>query len=294
MPKKEKNIAKKRLRTSYMVSVISIALVLFMLGIFGLLFLNAKKISEYVKENIGFTIFIKDQVKEVDVIRLQKKLETYDYVRQTQYISKERAAEIMKEELGEDFIEFLGYNPLSASIDIKLKAQYANKDSIAKIENDLRNYEEINEIYFQESLVNKINENIKKIGLGILLFCLLLLLIAITLINNTVRLSIYSKRFIINTMQLVGASRSFIRKPFVLRSILHGIYASLLSVLLLCSLIYLIQKEFIEIISFNDIEILGILFIFVTIFGVIISYLSTYFSVNKFLRLSTNDLYFYQ
>jgi cell division transport system permease protein len=294
MPKKEKNIAKKRLRTSYMVSVISIALVLFMLGIFGLLFLNAKKISEYVKENIGFTIFIKDQVKEVDVIRLQKKLETYDYVRQTQYISKERAAEIMKEELGEDFIEFLGYNPLSASIDIKLKAQYANKDSIAKIENDLRNYEEINEIYFQESLVNKINENIKKIGLGILLFCLLLLLIAITLINNTVRLSIYSKRFIINTMQLVGASRSFIRKPFVLRSILHGIYASLLSVLLLCSLVYLIQKEFIEIISFNDIEILGILFIFVTIFGVIISYLSTYFSVNKFLRLSTNDLYFYQ
>ena len=281
MPKKEKNIAKKRLRTSYMVSVISIALVLFMLGIFGLLFLNAKKISEYVKENIGFTIFIKDQVKEVDVIRLQKKLETYDYVRQTQYISKERAAEIMKEELGEDFIEFLGYNPLSASIDIKLKAQYANKDSIAKIENDLRKYEEI-------------NENIKKIGLGILLFCLLLLLIAITLINNTVRLSIYSKRFIINTMQLVGASRSFIRKPFVLRSILHGIYASLLSVLLLCSLIYLIQKEFIEIISFNDIEILGILFIFVTIFGVIISYLSTYFSVNKFLRLSTNDLYFYQ
>ncbi|PLX11221.1 MAG: cell division protein FtsX, partial [Marinilabiliales bacterium] len=213
MSKKETNITKRRLRSSYITSIISISLVLFLLGLLGLLVLNAKRLSDYVKENIGFSVILKENVKEVDVILLQKSLDASEYVKSTNYITKEEAAEELQQELGEDFINFLGFNPLLASIEVHLYAEYANQDSINFIEKDLQQYEQIKEVFYQKSLVSLVNENIRKISLIILIFSGLLLLVAITLINSTIRLSVYSKRFIINTMQLVGANRGFIRRP---------------------------------------------------------------------------------
>lgn len=293
MSVKEQNITKKRLRNSYITSVISVSLVLFLFGIFGLLILNAKRLSDYVKENIGFTIFLKDDVKEVDIIKLQKKLDATHYVKETEFISKTRAAKILQDDLGEDFIEFLGRNPLKASIDIKLYANYANTDSLEIIKSDIITYNEVDEIYYQESLIHLVNENISRISLPILIFSGLLFLIALALINNTVRLSVYSKRFIINTMQLVGASRKFIRKPFLVRSSIHGIYASIIAICMIVGSIYIVQKEFSGFIGFQDVQILGILFTFVILLGIIINWISTYFAVNRFLRLKTDDLYYF-
>jgi cell division transport system permease protein len=292
MASKEAKITRRRLRSSYMTSVISIALVLFLLGILGLLVLNAKRVSEYVKENIGFSIMLKEDVKEVDVIRLQKMLDAKNYVKSTKYVTQEEAAEELKEELGEDFVSFLGYNPLLASIDVHLNASYANPESIEQIKQDLRKYNQIKEVFYQKSLVELINQNIRKIGLIILVFSGLLFLVAVALIHNTIRLSIYSKRFIINTMQLVGATRGFIRRPFIFTGVMQGVYASLLSIALLTGVVYLIQDEFSEIISLQDYRILALLFGIVLLMGVVISWISTFMAVNKYLKIKVDKLYY--
>ena len=292
MSKKETNITKRRLRSSYVTSIISISLVLFLLGLLGMLVLNAKRLSDYVKENIGFSVILEENVKEVDVILLQKSLDASEYVKSTKYITKEEAAEELKQELGEDFIEFLGFNPLLASIEVHLYADYANQDSIDLIEEDLQQYEQIKEVFYQKSLVSLVNENIRKISLIILVFSGLLLLVAITLINSTIRLSVYSKRFIINTMQLVGATRGFIRRPFLYRSAGNGIFAAFLAGGLLAGVLYAAQQEFRDIISFQDIEIVGILFLCVLIFGILINWISTFFAVSKYLRMKVDKLYY--
>ncbi len=292
MSKKETNITKRRLRSSYVTSIISISLVLFLLGLLGMLVLNAKRLSDYVKENIGFSVILEENVKEVDVILLQKSLDASEFVKSTKYITKEEAAEELKQELGEDFIEFLGFNPLLASIEVHLYADYANQDSIDLIEEDLQQYEQIKEVFYQKSLVSLVNENIRKISLIILVFSGLLLLVAITLINSTIRLSVYSKRFIINTMQLVGATRGFIRRPFLYRSAGNGIFAAFLAGGLLAGVLYAAQQEFRDIISFQDVEIVGILFLCVLIFGILINWISTFFAVSKYLRMKVDKLYY--
>jgi len=292
MAKKEPAVTKRRLRSSYLTSIISITLVLFMLGVLGLLILNAQRLSEYVKENIGFSIILKENVKEVDVILLQKTLDAAEYVKSTKYITKEQAAKELQEELGENFIDFLGYNPLLASIEVHLYADYANPDSIKIIEQDFQQYEQIKEVFYQKSLVSLVNENIRKISFIILIFSGLLFLIAIALINNTIRLSVYSKRFIINTMQLVGATRGFIRRPFLFRSVWQGIVAALLAIGLLSGVLYLAQKEFKEVINFQDVEIIGILFLGVLAIGIIINWISTFFAVSKYLRMNVDKLYY--
>jgi cell division transport system permease protein len=290
--KKESTNTKKRLRSSYLTSIISISLVLFMLGLFGLLILNAQKLSKYVKENIGFSIILKENIKEVDIIRLQKNLDASLYVKSTKYITKEQAAKELEEDLGEDFIGFLGFNPLLASIEVHLQAKYANPDSIAIIENDFQAFNQIKEVFYQESLVSLVNENIRKIGFIILIFGGLLLLIAITLINNTIRLSIYSKRFIINTMQLVGATKGFIRRPFLYKSAAHGLIATIISTGLLSILLHYGENEFEGIISFQNIEIIGILFLSIFILGFLLNWISTYIAVNKYLRMDVDKLYY--
>jgi len=273
-------------------SVVTIALVLFLLGVLGLLVLNAKRISDYVKENIGFSIILKEGAKEVEIIRFQKMLDTKRYVKSTKYVTKDEAARELEKELGEDFVDFLGYNPLLASIDVHLYARYANPDSIVHIKQDLKEFQEIKEVFYQKSLVELINQNIQKIGLIILIFSGFLFLIAITLIHNTIRLSIYAKRFIINTMQLVGATRSFIRRPFLFRGILWGIYASVLAMGLLTGIIYFLQGEFSNIISLEDVEILSLLYAGVVIAGILISLISTHIAVNKYLKINTDKLYY--
>ena len=275
-----------------MTSVITISLVLFLLGVLGLLVLNAKRLSDYVKENIGFSIILKEEVKEVETKRLQKILDASEYVKSTDYVNKEEAAQELQKELGEDFIDFLGYNPLLSSIDVHLKAKYTNPDSIALIKQDLREHDQIKEVFYQKSLVQLVNQNIRKIGLFIVVFSAFLFLVAIALINNTIRLSIYSKRFIINTMQLVGATRGFIRRPFIFRGVLQGVYASIISMIMLSGVIYFFQNEFDKIVSLQDIEIVAPLFGAVLLVGMFISWISTFFAVNKYLKIKVDKLYF--
>jgi len=283
---------KKRLRSSYFTSIISISLVLFLIGLMGLLILNAKVLSNYVKESLNLSIILKDNVKEVEVRRLQKNLDAAKYVKYTEFISKEQAAKELQDELGEDFIEFLGYNPLLASIDVYLHAPYANPDSIVMIEGTLMDYSPIKEVYYHESLIVLINKNIRKISFVIMIFSGLLFLIAITLINNTIRLSVYSKRFLIHTMQLVGATRPFIRWPFIKKSILHGIFAAFIAILLILGSLYLAQKDFPELIKIQDVEVLALLFSGVILLGILFNLISTFFAVNKYLRMEEGDLYY--
>jgi len=292
MKNQESKVSSQRLRSSYLSSIISISLVLFMLGMLGLLIISAKKLSDYVKENIGFSVFLNDGVSDAEANYLRKVLDASNYVKYTQYVSKEDAANLMEQELGEDFIDYIGYNPLSAYIDMRLKANYANSDSIAKIEKWLTQFSQIKEVDYQKPLVTLVNENVSRVSFIILVFNALLMFIALVLINNTIRLSVYSKRFIINTMKLVGATWGFIRKPFLLKSILHGMYASVIAIAMLTAMIYGIKKEIADILLIVDpIYIVGI-FAGITVIGVFINLLATFFAVNKFLRLTTDDLYY--
>src|SRR4030043_304601 len=283
MKKRESGISRSKLRSSYLTSIISISLVLFLLGLIGLLLLNARKLSDHVKENIGFSIFLKENIREVDIIRLQKRLDAMPFVKSTDYITKEEAAKEYQEELGEDFTEFLGYNPLPASIEVRFMARFSKPDSTARIEKEILNYEEVSEVFYQKSLIHLVNDNIRKISLIILAFSGLLFLIALALINNTIRLSVYSKRFLIKTMQLVGATKSFIRRPFLAKSATHGIYAAIISLLLLTAVIYFAQQELPGIVGFSDPVILAVLFLGVIILGIIFNWISTFFAVNKYL-----------
>ena len=292
MTKTDVRIEKKRLRSSYITSTLSISLVLFLLGLVCLMLLNTKRLSDYVKENIGFSVILKDNIKEVDIIRLKKSLDAKIYVKSTEYITKEQAAEETKQALGEDFVEFLGTNPLPASIEVKLFASYANPDSIVKIESLFKGNELVKEVSYQKNLVHLVNENVKKISFFILIVSALLFLIAFTLINNTIRLAVYAKRFIINTMQLVGANHSFIRKPFMLNSILHGVYGALMAILYLTGFIYFIEKELKQYLSVSDYKSVGALFTIVIIMGILITSISTFFAVNRYLRMRTDDLYY--
>ena len=221
----------------------------------------------------------------------QKSLDASRYVKSTDFITKEEAAKILQQDLGEDFVEFLGYNPLLSSIDVHLKADYANVDSISNIETELLKNEEVKEVYYQKSLVDLVNKNVKTIGLVILIFSSLLI-ICIALINNSIRLSIYSKRFLIKTMQLVGATQGFIRKPFIVRGVKHGVYGAFIAILLLSGVIYLMQKQIPELIELQDIDLFVTLFVFVIILGVFITFVSTLLAVRKYVRLKTDDLYY--
>ncbi len=257
-----------------------------------MLIINARELSDYFKESLSFSVMLKEEAKEADIRMLQKDLAAKEYVKDSQYISKEQAAENLKEELGEDFISFMGYNPLLPSLDVYLLADYTHPDSVLNIERYILEYPLVEEVYFQESFLHLLNENVRKISLLLLIFSVLLLLISLTIINNTIRLSVYSKRFIINTMQLVGATRSFIRRPFLLRSILHGIIAGLVSILLLMVILYFIEQEFYLLFSLQDMGLLLILFGSIIVIGILINYFSTYFSVNKYLGISEDKLYF--
>jgi cell division transport system permease protein len=286
------NLEKRKLQSSVVSSVVSISLVLFMLGLLGLVVLYAQTLSNFVKENIGFSVIMKENTKEADIIQFQKTLDTKDFVKYTEYITREAAAKRLEQELGENFVDFLGFNPLLPSIDIKLKAEYANSDSLVFIERELRNNPQISEVFYQKDLVTLVNQNLKKIGGVILIFCGLLSIVALALINNTIRLSIYSKRFLIKTMQLVGATQSFIRRPFVVEGITQGIVAALIANLLIGFMMYLISKGSPEMFALQDIEISILLFILVFLLGIIITAISTTFAVGRYLKLKRDELYY--
>jgi cell division transport system permease protein len=284
--------SQRKLLGSSITTIISLSLVLFMLGLLGIIILNANKISNNVKENIGVQIILNDNIKEVQVQRLLKTIDATDYVKSTEFITKEEAALRLQKDLGEDFIDFLGYNPLLASINVHLKAQYANSDSLKWIEKELMSHKPVKEVLYQKSLIDMINENLKKISLVIIAFSSLLMTIAIALINNTIRLSIYSKRFLIKTMQLVGATRVFISKPFVYKGIQHGLIASVMAILMLIAMLYFTQQQLPELTELQDEKMLSTLFGLVTLVGIIISGLSTMLAVRKYLNAKADKLYY--
>jgi len=291
MAKQEQRYYNRRIHTSYVTTVISITLVLFMMGLLGLIVLHAKKLSDYVKENIGFSIMIKDGVREAGIFMLQKKLDAKEYVKSTEYIPKEKAAVELKKELGEDFIGFLGYNPLLPSIDLRLNADFATPVHVARIEKELLSNPEVKEVFYQKSLVELVNQNIERISMFILGFSLLLLLVSVALINNTIRLSVYSKRFIIHTMQLVGATRAFITRPFIWKSVLIGFISAIIAIGMLMFVLYFAFQEIPELMLLQDLIMYLIITGFVILLGVLISWLSTWLAVRKFLRMKTDNLY---
>lgn len=291
MSRTEDKLSRRRLQTSTATTIISISLVLFMLGLLGLIVLHAQKLSDYVKENIGFSVIIKEEVKETGIIEFQKKLDLEPFVKSTEYITRERAAEELTKDLGEDFVDFLGYNPLLASIDIRMNAEYANNDSLRVLEKKLLASPIVKEVFYHKSLVDLVNQNIRRISIVILAFTLVLLLISVALINNTIRLSVYSKRFIIKSMLLVGATQRFVRKPFVLKSLLHGFISALIAIGLLGLVLYFSRQALPELVDLQDIDMFLALFGIVTALGLFITGISTLFAVSKFLRISNDKLY---
>ncbi len=293
MENKEEKSTRRRLTSSFITSIMSMSLVLFMAGLLGLIVLHSRRLSDYVKENIGFSVVINENVKEAEMIQLKKLIDAAPYVKSTEYITKEKAAQDFSKELGEDFIKFIGYNPLLPSIDVRLKAEYANNASMEGIEKDLLRNKIIKEVNYQKSLVDLVNQNVNKISLFILAFSLLLLVIAMALINNTIRLAVFSKRFLIRSMQLVGATQYFIRKPFLLRGISNGLISALIALALLGGLVYFAKQQIPELIGLLDIDMYLILTGFVLVMGFLLSFLSTYFAVRKYLRIKTDYLYHY-
>ncbi|MHC1777373.1 MAG: cell division protein FtsX [Lentimicrobium sp.] len=291
MSQPEERLSRRRLQTSTVTTIISISLVLFMLGLLGLIVLHAQKLSDYVKENIGFSVIIKEEIKETGILEFQKKLDLEPFVKSTEYITRERAAEELTKDLGEDFVDFLGYNPLLASIDIRMNADYANNDSLKVLEKKLLASPVVKEVFYHKSLVDLVNQNIRRISIVILAFTLVLLLISVALINNTIRLSVYSKRFIIKSMLLVGATQRFVRKPFVLKSLLHGFISALIAIGLLGLVLYFSRQALPELVDLQDIDMFLALFGIVTALGLFISGISTLFAVSKFLRISNDKLY---
>jgi cell division transport system permease protein len=262
-----------------------------MVGLLGLIVLHAKNLSNFVKENIVLNIILDEQAKDADIFKLQKEIEKNPAIKDTEYISKELAARNLSKDLGEDFIKFLGYNPLTASIDVYLKAEYATNDEIQKFTRRLKSKDFVKEVVYQESLVDLVNQNLRSISIIIVVFGATLLLIAVALINNTIRLAMYSQRFIIRSMQLVGATRGFIRKPFVLTGILHGLLGALISIAILIGTLFLARNEVPDLIILEDYTEFAILFFGIISMGILISFFSTFFAVNKYLNQHIDDLY---
>lgn len=263
-----------------------------MVGLLGLIVFIGKNLSDYVKENIYLTVIFKETAPEKQVLELQKEIEQMQGVKSSEYISKTKAAESLKAELGEDFMGFLGYNPLPSSMEIHVKAAYASADSIAGMEKQLMQHEEVNEVMYQKSLIESVNSNIRTISLVLLGICAVLAIVAIALINNTIRLAIYSQRFLIKSMQLVGATRRFIKRPFLWLGILHGLLGALVAVALLVGLMYLAEMQLPELRSLRSYQEYGLVFAFMFVTGITIALISTYFAVTKYLRKRATDLYY--
>ncbi len=278
---------------SYFMSLMSITLVLFLLGVFALLMMHARSLSYHIKENIGFEIVMNSNVKEANILKLQEELDAMPAVKSTEYITKDEAIRRLSDDLGEDFLQWLGNeeNPLLPSIDVRFNADYTHPDSLKVIEQQLLKNKDIKEIYYQKSLVDLINQNVNRIGLVLMGVSLILLIIAITLIRNTIRLSIYSKRFLVRSMQLVGATPAFIRRPFIKSGIAQGFFGALLADLFLALLLYGLTKRIPELSFVQDYKIVISIFVGIVVLGVLLGGLSTRIALRKYLRADVDQLY---
>lgn len=283
---------KRRLRSSYFSVVISIGLVLFLVGILGLIVLKTKSITQHFKEKVTITIFLKDNAKNSDVEILQAELKKADYTKAVTYISKKDAAQKYTEEIGEDFVEFLGDNPLKNAIDISLKSEFVTPEKMAGIEKNLLIRSIVAEVTYDKPLIELLTKNINRLSFWMLLFSALFTLIAVVLINSSIRLSVYSKRFTIKTMQMVGATKGFIRVPFILKSIQLGILGALVSIAGLVAFIFYVDKTIPELEMLTNYKILALLFATIIGLGILITWISTFFATQRFLNLRTDELYY--
>ena len=291
MTKDKNSIRKHPFANIHFTSTFSMSLVLFLVGLVCLLLFVGRDMSKYVKENINLSVILDDQAGEQNVQRIEKYLLSTPYVKSVQYISKQDALKDHIASLGENPEEFLGYNPLMASLEVKLKADYANTDSVSMIEAKLKSFEHINRVAYQKDMVSLVNENVKKFSLILLGLAVVLLFISIALIYNTIRLTVYSNRFLINTMKMVGATSWFIRRPYIGRSMLNGLYAAIISIVLLVGMVAYVQYEFgtpgMLIQPFTAV-VVG--FIVISL-GILITAASTYYAVGRFLKMHSNDMY---
>ena len=289
--KKMSRTESRKGKSAYFVPTISISLVLIVVGMLVFILLNARAVSEHVKRNIGFAVIVKDNTNEVEIKRVQKILDTQPYVYTSKYITKEQAAKSFKKEMGEDFERILGANPLLPSIEIKLNPAYANNDSLAMIEKGLARFDIIHEVYYQKSMIESINENIRRITIIFLIVGAVLVLISFTLIRNMIHLAVYSQRLLIKTMQLVGATPFFICKPFVYGSMWRGFFGALIANLVLLGAIFFVQEKVGNVINIMRQDVILLMVVFVLLSGVILSFFSAWFSVRCYLRRDLDDLY---
>lgn len=283
---------KRRLISSYFSVVISIGLVLFLLGLLGLLVLNTKRIADHFKEQIALTVYLKDTAKEVEINQLQKSLAMAEYTKTATFISKEEAAEEHSEEIGENFMEFLGYNPLQNSIDVYMKADFVSPEQVDEIATELTEKGFVDEVVYDQPLISLLNDNVKKISFWILVVSGIFTFIAVLLINSSIRLSVYSKRFTIKTMQMVGATKSFIRRPFIWQSVKLGMIGAFLALVGMAAVLYYLNRAFPEIEILKEPILLAALFGGVFLTGIIITWISTFFATQRFLNLRTDELYY--
>ena len=277
---------------SRLTSVISIALVLFLLGLILLIGMLGNKLSVYVKENISFSIVLKENQSDAEVRKMQKSLDALPFIKSTEYISKERAAKELEEELGENPETFLGFNPLQASIEVRLRSEYANPDSLPVVEKRIKGYASVSELLYRKDMMEMVHDNMRRIGLILLSLAVALMAISFVLIGNTIRLLIYSKRFLIHTMKLVGATPGFIRGPFVRYNLVSGIFASILAILMLTGTLYYLQRELGGFIQILDLRVVLLVYGAVFVLGILLSVFATIFAVNKYLRMGADRLYY--
>jgi cell division transport system permease protein len=292
MKKNKPGKLRSRIFTSYITSTVSITLVLFLLGLLFLILLNAGRLAEYVREKIGFTLVLQDDLPDTVISGVERNLRLKPYVKSVRFVDKETAAQELRKDLGVDFNGFLGFNPLSASFEIQLYATYTQKDSLEVLEKKFMDIPQVKEVFYQQSLVSVINDNVRKISFFLLIISGLLIFVFSVLINNTIRISIYAQRFIINNMLLVGATKGFVRRPFINKSILLGIWGAFFSWLLLAVLMFLVKRELNSAITENDVLMLAIVFLLVSVTGILLSWFSTHVAVNRFLKMKFDELFY--
>jgi len=283
---------KRRLISSYFSVVISISLVLFLLGLLGLLVLNTKKVANHFKEKIALTIYLKDTAKELEITQLKQSLALAEYTKSADYISKEQAAEEHSATIGENFMEFLGYNPLQNSIDVYLLADFVSPEKLEAISSELLAKKFIDDVVYDKPLIILLNENVKKISLWVLVISALFTFIAVLLINSSIRLSVYAKRFTIKTMQMVGATKQFIRRPFIWKSVKLGMVGAIIAMIGMGIVLIYLDKGFPELQLLQDKLLIGLLFAFIFFMGLFITGISTFFATQRFLNLRTDELYY--
>ncbi|MFK7748179.1 MAG: cell division protein FtsX [Kordia sp.] len=283
---------KKRLISSYFSVVLSTTLVLFLLGILGLLVLNTKNVADYYKEQIALTVYLKDSAKDVEIKQLQKTLALAEYTKSTDFVSKDTAAANLTAEIGEDFVAYLGENPLLNSLDVYLKTEFVSGTKLDEIAAEINEKNFVEEVTFDKPLVSKLNANIKRVGFGILIACIFFAFVAALLINSSIRLSVYAKRFTIKTMQMVGATKGFIRKPFIWKSVKMGIIATILALAGMAGALYYADKSLPQLKLTSDLTNVGIVFAGIFVIGILITLISSYFATQRFLNLRTDELYY--